>query len=82
MCSPNINKSFLKVSTLLILRHIVAVGTKTEESSTQMCSKETGVITTPLCLQCMLAVLDSTGIAPEMLIVLPVRERNEQARST
>lgn len=100
MCSPNINKSFLKVSTLLILRHIVALGTKTEESSTQMCSTETGVITTPLCLQCMLAVLVllenqelctefhrsslelGKGIAPEMLIVLPVRERNEQARST
>lgn len=29
MCSPNINKSFLKVLTLLILRHIVALGTKT-----------------------------------------------------
>lgn len=35
MCSPNINKSFLKLSILLILRHIVALGTKTEESSTQ-----------------------------------------------
>lgn len=57
MCSPNTNKSFLKVSSLLILRHIVALGTKTEEGSTQMCSKEMGVITTPLCLQCMLAVL-------------------------
>lgn len=57
MCSPNINKSFSKVSTLLILRHIVALGTKTEESSTQMCSKEMGVIATPLCLQRTLAVL-------------------------
>lgn len=73
MCSPNINKSFLKVSTLLILRHIVALGTKTEGSSTQMCSKEIGVITTPLCLLCFTVLvlhvkpgglsLNSTGAA-------------------
>lgn len=51
MCSPNINKSFLKVSILLILRHIVALGTKTEVSSTQtLCSKRIDVITTTLCL--------------------------------
>lgn len=67
MCSPNINKSFLKVSTLLILRHIVALGAKTEESSAQMCSTEMGVITTPLCLQCMVAVLElhmKPGVLP------------------
>lgn len=72
MCSPNINKSFLKVSTLLILRHIVALGTKTEGSPTQMCSKEIGVITTPLCLLCFTVLvlhvkpglpLNSTGAA-------------------
>jgi len=58
MCSPNINKSFLKVLILLILRHIVALGTKTEESSTQtLRSKGTEVITTTLCLERMLAVL-------------------------
>lgn len=51
MCSPNINKSFLKVSILFILGHIVALATKTEESSPEMlCSKRIDVITTTLCL--------------------------------
>lgn len=54
---PIINKSFLRVMTLLIWRHTVALGTKTEESSTQtLCSERPDVITTTLCLQCMLAV--------------------------